>query len=125
MGAGKGQLRRAGKNIIAMNQTSKSRNLLKEVRHREDWDKWCAWTESIDAQDVDTISFYFGSARSKDRTDLTDEEREFILNEIFMDAINNGAISFSTKLGQRKYGFSAPLRDALGNVQLLMLASQP
>ena len=84
-----------------------------------DWQKCRDWVESMDVQDVNIIDFYCGKARAKDRAKLTDEKREFIFRELFLDALSIEALSFSKKVNPKDFSFKLR-REGQHHIRLII-----
>ncbi len=114
MGAGNEQLQETGGLCMTANKISADG----EVTLQYDVQKWHDWRKLMGAQDVSIMDFYFGRAKSKDLPDmenefLRDKENEFLLKEIFLDAIDIGAISFSAEVRPKDFSFKLK-RNAYG-----------
>lgn len=106
MGAGKGQPRRAEKAIAVTSKVSADKNLLQEVTYDQSlYGRWYEWIESMGARDIDLINFYFGSTTTKTWRNLTDEERIFIINELFRDAVDIGVIVLPAQVDVKDFSF--------------------
>ncbi len=78
---------------------------LQNVTFQDDVLKWRNWIILIGAQNISIAEFYFGVAKLKNDTVLTDKEKEFIIRELFLDAISAGALSFSAKVNPKDFSF--------------------
>lgn len=67
--------------------------------------KWRGWVESVGAQGIDIIDFYFGGTTTRTWRNLTDGERGFILRELFHDAVNVGVIKLPAPIDVKDFSF--------------------
>lgn len=107
MGAGIFQIRRTKNIITTVNKTNVPKNPLPSCGKTlfTDERKWRMWIQSLGAQNISMANFYLGDAKSKGAAPLTDGEREFILREFFIDAVNVNALFFCVKVNPKDFSF--------------------
>ncbi len=105
MGVGKGQSRRAQKAVVTGGKTGADPNPLNKVYFRPKRHEWFKWIKSLNAQNIDIIPFYFGRDKAKMSPDLTDEEREFIIREIFLDALSVDVVKLPDGMDPNDFSF--------------------
>lgn len=120
MGSGKGQSRRVQ---MAANKANVNKNPLEGVSIQHNEEKWMGWVKSLDVENVSIIDFYCGDGRTKNNIDITDKERAFIIREMFLDAVNIGALSFSPKISPQDFNFWWQERN--GNIATLVMEYAP
>ena len=103
MGAESGQLQRIQKG--AGNTVSANKNPLEGVSVHINIGKWTDWIKSTGAESVSIIDFYLGSSKTRNNASLTDEDKGFIIREIFLDAVKVGAVKFSKKIDPKDFSF--------------------
>ncbi len=67
--------------------------------------KWYAWVKTNKASNVMIRDYYLGRRKPRAVTSLTDKEEEFILREIFLDGMDNGALNLSEKVNPNDFSF--------------------
>ncbi len=92
---------------------------------RYDRQKWRDWVKSRNAQNVNLVDFYLGSIRSEDSVDITDEEKEFIIRELFCDAVSAGAICPSIRPDVKDLSFKLDRSSSLSHDACLIIEYVP
>lgn len=127
MGVDRRQSHRTQKVAVATAKTSVNKNPLQGVTIKPDIRQWYEWIFSMDAHNVSITRFYLGSNKLKGSPGLTDGDKEFILRELFLDAIDNGAISFTPKLNPKDFSFkligSSKIKSYIGPVMAMEYAA--
>lgn len=123
MGVGKGQSRRVNKAVTAASRAKVDKNFFTGIVY--DGHKWDRWIKALDAQGVDITSFYFGDTTTKTTPSLADEEREFILNEVFRDAVDNGAINLPAQIDVKGFSFKIKRDDPVSQYAFLIVEYAP
>ena len=119
MGAGRGQRRAKtymSGNVVSLGVVSS----LKGIRITYDWDEWCDWLSAASLDRVKLLSYYLGNERMSTNKVVTNKEKEFIIRELFMDAVDVDAIQLPKKMDSKNFSFkightasSSPLHNHL------------
>ncbi len=106
MGIKAEQQRRTTTSIIS-NPSQKTTNPLKGIKITQDWDKWLGWLQENDLQAVEICDYYFGTDRTKAKTNVEiTTQGKFLLREMFIDAVNAGAIKFTPRINPQDFHFN-------------------
>ena len=112
MGVGKGQQRRVRASTVSSNVNVKvSGNVMKVVDSLDDTKityslaPWHDWLKEKGIDRVKLLSYYLGNERVKEDKELTTREKAFVLREVFIDAVNAGAIQLPKKMDPKDFHF--------------------
>ena len=110
MDAGRGQQRvKATVGSSSSGANLKSVGTLNGVEITYSWAEWLDWLQAENIGHIKLLSYYLGNERMHRNKELLDEEKEFVLRELFIDAVDADAINFSKKVDSKDFSFKLPV----------------